>query len=343
MNKPQGGRGKIAQHPTIMRRIPEGIKEAVEHLSDLYREEVWDGRVDSLTPSLISGNGTQDDLGILVQQLLSKLPDDRELSSLPSELREEFLSRVQVGFNSKGQKLDIEYTGAAASSCQGVDVTSEIEEATFQVSSDISSNSSTLQAEEPSNQKLDIEYSDAELILTLKESKTLIKKLERQVKAQAEQIQRLSFRVNQRRSEREEYKQKWLEGERLISQLTNQYELVKEQAADREALESNNEKLQQELESLRKKTAFLSAEAEDKQKMLNILEEAINPELQLVGKIKTAIQIALAAGRGDYRENIDSALHYLQRAIAAFDISTGYEYEKKALELVGEKPRRSKK
>jgi len=58
---------------------------------------------------------------------------------------------------------------------------------------------------------------------------------------------------------------------------------------------------------------------------------------------RQAIQIALAAGRGDYRENIDSALHYLQRAIAAFDISTGYEYEKKALELVGEKPRRSKK
>ena len=343
MNKPQGGRGKIAQHPTIMRRIPEGIKEAVEHLSDLYRESVWDGRVDSLNKNLISGNGTQDDLVLLVQQLLSKLPDDGELSSLPSELREEFLSRVQVGFNSKGQKLDIEYTGAAASSCQGVDVTSEIEEPTFQVSSDISSNSSTLQAEEPSNHKLDIEYSDAELILTLKESKTLIKKLERQVKAQAEQIQRLSKRVNQRRSEREEYKQKWLEGERLISQLTNQYELVKKQAADREALQSKNEQLQQELESLRKKAAFLSAEAEDKQKMLSILQEAINPELQLVGKIKSLIQLALAAGRGDYRENIDSALHYLQRAIAAFDISTGYEYEKKALELVGEKPRRAKK
>lgn len=343
MNKPQGGRGKVAKYPTIMRRIPEGIKEAVEHLSDLYRESVWDGRVDSLTPSLISGNGTQDDLGILVSLLLSKLADDGELQSLPSELREEFLSRVQVGFNSKGQKLDIEYTGAAASSCQGVDVTSEIEERTLQVSSSISQIPSTLQAEEPSPQTTDIEYSDAELILTLKESKTLIKKLERQVQAQAEQIQRLSFRVNQRRSEREEYKQKWASGERLISQLTNQYELVKEQAADREALESNNEKLQQELEELRKKAAFLSAEAEDKQKMLNILEEAINPELQLVGKIKTAIQIALAAGRGDYRENIDSALHYLQRAIAAFDISTGYEYEKKALELVGEKPRRSKK
>jgi hypothetical protein len=77
--------------------------------------------------------------------------------------------------------------------------------------------------------------------------------------------------------------------------------------------------------------------------MLSILQEAINPELQLVGKIKSLIQLALAAGRGDYRENIDSALDYLQRAIAAFDISTGYEYEKKALELVGEKPRRSKK
>jgi hypothetical protein len=80
VNKPKGGRGKIAQHPTIMRRIPEGIKEAVEHLSDLYRDSVWDGRVDSLNKNLISGNGTQDDLVILVQQLLSKLADDGELS-----------------------------------------------------------------------------------------------------------------------------------------------------------------------------------------------------------------------------------------------------------------------
>lgn len=63
--------------------------------------------------------------------------------------------------------------------------------------------------------------------------------------------------------------------------------------------------------------------------MLSILQEAINPELQLVGKIKSLIQLALAAGWGDYRENIDLALDYLQRAIAAFDISTGYEYEKK--------------
>ncbi len=343
MNKPKGGRGKIAQHPTIMRRIPEGIKEAVEHLSDLYRDLVWDGRVDSLTPNLISGNDTQDDLGILVSLLLSKIADDGELQSLPSELREEFLSLLQVGFSSKTEKPDIKYDSVAASSCQGVDITSEIEETTFQLSSDISSNPSTFQAKEPSTQKPDIEYSDAELIRNLRESKTLIKKLERQVKAQAEQIQRLSFRVKERRSSREEYKQKWVEGERLISQLTNQYNQVKEQAADREALQSNNEKLQQELEELRKRAAFLSAEAEDKQKMLSILQEAINPELQLVGKIKSLIQLALAAGRGDYRENIDSALDYLQRAIAAFDISTGYEYEKKALELVGEKPRRSKK
>lgn len=343
MNKPKGGRGKVAKYPTIMRRIPEGIKEAVEHLSDLYRDSVWDGRVGSLNKNLISGNGTQDDLGILVQQLLSKLADDGELQSLPPELREEFLERVQVGFSSKTEKPDIKYDSVATSSCQGVDITSEIEEPTLQVSSDISSNPSTFQAEEPSTQKPDIEYSDAELILTLKESKTLIKKLERQVKAQAEQIQRLSFRVKERRSEREEYKQKWASGERLISQLTNQLENAKERAADREALQSNNEKLQQELELLRQKAAFLSAEAEDKQKMLSILHEAINPELQLVGKIKSLIQLALAAGRGDKRENIDEALDYLQKAIAAFDISTGYEYEKKALELVGEKPRRSKK
>jgi DNA repair exonuclease SbcCD ATPase subunit len=325
MNKPKGGRGKVARYPTIMRRIPEGIKEAVEQFSDLYRSSAWDGRVEPLNLNLISGNGNPDDLVILVQQLLSKLADEGGLQSLPSELREELLEWVQRESNSQTQKPDIEYNQAMSSSYQEVETTEEIEESTLHT------------------QKPDIGYNETELIRNVKESKTLIKKLERQVKAQAEQIQRLSLRVNERRKEREEYKQKFQEGERLISQLTNQYSKVKEQAADREALELNNEKLQQELEELHKKAAFLSAEAEDKQKMLNILQEAINPELQLVGKIKTAIQIALAAGRGDKRENIDEAIHYLKRAIAAFDISTGYDYEKKALELVGEKPRRSKK
>jgi DNA repair exonuclease SbcCD ATPase subunit len=325
MNKPKGGRGKVARYPTIMRRIPEGIKEAVEWFSDLYRSSAWDGRVEHLNSNLISGNSTPDDLVILAQQLLSKLADEGGLQSLPSELREELLERVQGESSRHNRKPNIEYNQAVSSSYQEVETTEEIE-------------AFTLHTKKP-----DIGYNETELIRSVKESKSLIKKLERQVKAQAKQIQRLSKRVNERRSEREEYKQKFLEGEQLISQLTNQYTKVEKQAADREALELNNSQLQQELEELHKKAAFLSAEAEDKQKMLNILQEAINPELQLVGKIKTAIQIALAAGRGDYRENIDEALHYLQRAIAASDISTGYEYEKKALELVGEKPRRSKK
>ncbi len=38
MNKPKGGGGKVARYPTIMRRIPEGIKEAVERFSNLYRD-----------------------------------------------------------------------------------------------------------------------------------------------------------------------------------------------------------------------------------------------------------------------------------------------------------------
>jgi len=325
MNKPKGGRGKVARYPTIMRRIPEGIKEAVEQFSDLYRDSVWDGRVEHLNPNLISGNDTPDDLVILVQQLVSKLADEGGQQSLPSELREELLERIQGESNRHNQKPDIEYNQAVSSSYQEVEATEEIEASTH------------------NRNKPDIGYNETELIRNVKESKSLIKKLERQVKAQAEQIQRLSKRVNERRKEREEYKQKFLEGERLISQLTNQYTKVEKQAADKEALELNNEQLQQELEELHKKAAFLSAEAEDKQKMLNILQEAINPELQLVGKIKSLIQLALAAGRGDKRENIDKALDYLQRAIAASDISTGYEYEKKALELVGEKPRRSKK
>jgi chromosome segregation ATPase len=256
MNKPVGGRGKVAKYPTIMRRIPEGIKEAVERLSDLYRSSVWDGRVDNLNSNLISGNDPQ---GNLV------------------------------------------------------------------------------------NEKPDIKYKEAECHRQLKEAKASIKKLERQIKAQAEHIHQLSQRVNKRRNERDEYKQKWAEVERQISQLTSNLTHVEGMAADSLAVQEKNEQLQQELEELRQKEAFLTAEAEDKQKMVAILHEAINPELQLVGKIKSLIQLALVTGRGEYRENIDESLHYLKRAIRVADISLGYDLEKKALSLVGEKPRRVKK
>jgi hypothetical protein len=191
MNKPKGGRGKVARYPTIMRRIPEGIKEAVEQFSDLYRSSAWDGRVEPLNLNLISGNGNPVDLVILVQQLLSKLADEGGLQSLPSELREELLEWVQRESNSQTQKPDIKYNQAMSSSYQEVETNEEIEESTLHT------------------QKPDIGYNETELIRNVKESKTLIKKLERQVKAQAEQIQRLSQRVNERRKEREEYKQKF--------------------------------------------------------------------------------------------------------------------------------------
>jgi hypothetical protein len=56
--------------------------------------------------------------------------------------------------------------------------------------------------------------------------------------------------------------------------------------------------LQQELESAEEEDSLSFSRAEDKQKMLTILEEAINPELQLVGKIKTAIQTRLGSWTG---------------------------------------------
>jgi chromosome segregation ATPase len=338
MNKPKGGRSKVAKHPTIMRRIPEGIKQSVEYLSDLYRAEVWNGKIENLNLNLISSNCTQKNLVSLVQQLLSQMESEGWTQSLPSQLREEFFERVEVRRVSEQHKPDIENKEKTRLQEQLLEATEEIERLKAQLSSSISS---TPEAETLSTEKPDIKYESAEGHRQLKEAKALIKRLERQVKAQAEQIQRLAKRDKKHREQREEYKQKWAEGERLLSQLTSQLEKAKEQAADREAVHQKHEELQQELESLRQKTAFLSAEAEDKQKMLTILHEAINPELQLVGKIKSLIQLALVAGRGEHRENIDAALHHLKIAMTVSNISLGYEYEKKALELVGEKPRRS--
>lgn len=54
MTKPVGGRGQKASKPTMMRRIPEGIREAVDVLAELYRDDEWDGTVEGL--NLISGN-----------------------------------------------------------------------------------------------------------------------------------------------------------------------------------------------------------------------------------------------------------------------------------------------
>jgi chromosome segregation ATPase len=343
MNKPVGGRGKVAKYPTIMRRIPEGIKEAVERLSDLYRSSVWDGRVDNLNSNLISGNDPQGNLVIVVHQLLSKIEQEGALQSLPYGLREEFLERVRVALRNGERIPDIENEEKARTSRQFLVGQEEVEHLTTQLNSCIPSTPSTPKVEEPSKEKPDIKYKEAECHRQLKEAKASIKKLERQIKAQAEHIHQLSQRVNKRRNERDEYKQKWAEVERQISQLTSNLAHVEGMAADSLAVQEKNEQLQQELEELRQKEAFLTAEAEDKQKMVAILHEAINPELQLVGKIKSLIQLALVTGRGEYRENIDESLHYLKRAIRVADISLGYDLEKKALSLVGEKPRRVKK
>jgi hypothetical protein len=79
-----------------------------------------------------------------------------------------------------------------SSSYQEVETTEEIE-------------ASTLPAQKP-----DIGYNETEVIRNVKESKSLIKKLERQVKAQAEQIQRLSNEsTNDERKEKNINRNSW--------------------------------------------------------------------------------------------------------------------------------------
>jgi hypothetical protein len=47
-NKPVGGRGKTAQHPTMTIRIPIGIKSEVESLGNRYRDGLETGRWDEV-------------------------------------------------------------------------------------------------------------------------------------------------------------------------------------------------------------------------------------------------------------------------------------------------------
>lgn len=75
MNKPVGGRGQKAAKPTMMRRIPEGIREAVDQLAELYRDDEWDGTVEGL--NLISSNKKK-----------SLIPDIKNQLAELNELRE---------------------------------------------------------------------------------------------------------------------------------------------------------------------------------------------------------------------------------------------------------------
>ncbi|MBW4505069.1 MAG: hypothetical protein KME64_00890 [Scytonematopsis contorta HA4267-MV1] len=54
-NKPKGGRNKAAKFPTMMWRIPIGLKPAIEDLAALYRSENWDGHLANLNYGLITG------------------------------------------------------------------------------------------------------------------------------------------------------------------------------------------------------------------------------------------------------------------------------------------------
>lgn len=117
MAKPVGGRGQKAPKPTTMRRIPEGIKEAVEFLSELYRDDEWDGTVEGL--KLISGNKQKSLIPDIKNQLaeLNDLRDwkhrvEKQLSEV-SDLRENLTQLQKANI-----QADKDLAKAVAMKCQ---------------------------------------------------------------------------------------------------------------------------------------------------------------------------------------------------------------------------------
>lgn len=87
-DKPKGGKGKAAKFPTMMWRIPIGIKSAIEDLAALYRREKWDGNLANLNYGLITGiEGTN------ISALDKAKPDSSNsiVLNLESELRQKDL------------------------------------------------------------------------------------------------------------------------------------------------------------------------------------------------------------------------------------------------------------
>lgn len=93
-DKPKGGKGKAAKFPTMMWRIPIGIKSAIEDLAALYRQEKWDGNLANLTYSLITGiEGTN--ISALVLNLINYIKRQSNwFESIAPSVREDFVKEV---------------------------------------------------------------------------------------------------------------------------------------------------------------------------------------------------------------------------------------------------------
>lgn len=349
--KPVGGRGKTAKYPTIMRRIPAGIKQCVECLSSLYRSEVWNGSVEGVTLKLVDGSNSSVEL--LGWHLIAVTDSEQIGASLPPQMRDELASIASVIRSAGEAKPDIRISDSALELHRQLqEANEEIERLKTQLNSSLHSPLSSpspssipsipspLQVEHPNGIKSDIEYSNLEVCRQLKEAAASLKKQERQLKAQANQIQKLSSKANKYRQERDQYRAKLDEAEYNLERFGRDLEKAKSQIASTNAVSEQNAQLQQELAGLMKRVGFLTADAQYKAKMADILNNIIDDVGIPPGKLKSFVKIALVAGRGECGEQIDTALNYLKKALTVTRAS-GNEWENKALELVGEKPRRA--
>lgn len=90
-DKPKGGKGKAAKFPTMMWRIPIGIKSAIEDLAALYRQEKWDGNLANLNYALITGIEVTN-ISALVLNLINYIKRQSNwFESIDKSIRDEFV------------------------------------------------------------------------------------------------------------------------------------------------------------------------------------------------------------------------------------------------------------
>lgn len=339
MSKPVGGRGKIAKHPTIMRRIPEGIKEAVEHFSDLYRREAWNGQVDNLNINLISSNA-QDDLVFLLEKvsaIITTSPEKIEL--LPVELKSKFNSVINKAFSVDKIVDDYESREPPDNT-----VDSEILSSSESTSNAASETSDKL-IEELNTliNQLDIKNTKTEFVKNIDKVKTRLKKLSRQLKIKDEEISKLQEIAEHNRTCIADYKKQLTELQRLVERLSKDKEETEEKLHNLDSLQLQYERLQKELNEIKPQYDFLAADAIHKKKMYDILSELIDDITFPPGKLKSGVKIALIAGAGNHLETIDQAFELLKQAVLSGNRKEGNKLENEALELLQEKPRRATK
>lgn len=198
MSKPVGGRGKVAKYPTIMRRIPEGIKHTVEYLADLYRSEVWDGQVESLRLNPMSGYDSRGDVSDIGSQLLSIVGDkDEWLESLPSEVRDEFLVQLRAVLGSSLLKGDGDTSSSIMVRGESSDFHSDDELLGEQDRELIDSELVELKELESVLNLLDIRNNPHDVERSLVQVKRVLKKLSRLLNVKDKEIQERVNRENE--------------------------------------------------------------------------------------------------------------------------------------------------